>query len=667
MARRRQESDPQLLAVCRLEGDEVHVLLVREGSGTGHATVDRFRCRESELEDRLLEASCSRVLAILPASSTLVRTVHVPASSSALQVESAIRLEAESRLLGATPRHRSGIRLVGIETATPTGLVVAWPDTLEPGLESLGHDLDVHWIPEVACLALLAGDTPKGLTAFLDADGSTSAVVPSPKGPVYRVTRGRPGATPTERLRPLVVESLLAEGVDAGEIERVVSDLLSNLPSIEGGMVASPDADDRIEGLVDRPLPDRHDPDGASMRLLVAALAIHSGADAEIASLRRHEFVEQPGFLGAMTSRLSDGRTAVAVTTLALLVLVLSPVAFAGLRLMVMNGKVADLDALERRVERVESLGMVYRELDRQAWSVTKLLGDISNLMPEQIELVSISLTHGEPVSLSGFAKRDGDMTGTDVVFEFNRRLRESGLFANAGPMPSIDPPDSKGYSEFTISAELDDPLRQVRPKAEDDYAVLTFSDRRYGPVDEDGYLIVDPEAREARIAELIDRGIDLERSIQLASAGTSSSGSAERAGTPSRSTSSSRTSGRPSRGTASAGASAPSDPEAPSEARANADEGTRESSGSRASSTRSRGSSGSSGPASRGDIRSRVIEIPEPLTPEEVAQLSNAEAKARLTKVASARSAPNATDEQKAALKSEWEMLLQRIRETMP
>ena len=29
--------------------------------------------------------------------------------------------------------------------------------------------------------------------------------------------------------------------------------------------------------------------------------------------------------------------------------------------------------------------------------------------------------------------------------------------------------------------------------------------------VDEDGYLIVDPEAREARIAELIDRGIDLE------------------------------------------------------------------------------------------------------------------------------------------------------------
>ena len=61
------------------------------------------------------------------------------------------------------------------------------------------------------------------------------------------------------------------------------------------------------------------------------------------------------------------------------------------------------------------------------------------------------------------------------------------------------------------------------------------------------------------------------------------------------------------------------------------------------------------------------MIEIPEPLTPEEVAQLSNAEAKARLTKVASARSAPNATDDQKAALKSEWEMLLQRIRETMP
>ena len=142
---------------------------------------------------------------------------------------------------------------------------------------------------------------------------------------------------------------------------------------------------------------------------------------------------------------------------------------------MVMNGKVADLEA-GQRVERSRA----------SAWSIgnstdsvvhDELLGDISNLMPEQIELVSISLTHGEPVALSGFAKRDGDMTGTDVVFEFNRRLRESGLFANAGPMPSIDPPDSKGYSEFTISAELDDPLRQVKPKAEDDYAVLTATD----------------------------------------------------------------------------------------------------------------------------------------------------------------------------------------------
>jgi hypothetical protein len=318
----------------------------------------------------------------------------------------------------------------------------------------------------------------------------------------------------------------------------------------------------------------------------------------------------------------------------------------------------------------VENLEKVYRELDRQAWSITKLLGDVSNLMPEQIELLSMTLTHGEPITVMGVAKRDADMSGTDIVFDFNRRLRESKLFLDYGPVPSIEQPDARGYTEFKLTAVLDDPLRPVQPRPENDYAVLSYRDRRYGPVDDDGYLIVDPDARQERLDAMIARGIDLSKPLPAMEAAPSSSSEA-----PSSSQADARSSTPPSERTSSSSSRASSEETETDVADARTSrEPSRESTRSRdraSSSGRDRESSreggSSDGPASRSSIRSRVIEIPEPLSSEEIETLSNAEAKARLAKIAGARNAPNATEEQKKALKDEWDSLLNRIRETNP
>ncbi len=663
MARRRTEFETNLIAVCRRRGDGVLVLLVREQSpGSPVKIVDRFACTPDELESRVLEARCGRILAILPSTATLVRTIHVP-PAGALQVESAIRIEAESRLLGSAPPHRSGLGLIGIEGTTPTGLVVSWPDALDPGLPDVNPEIDVTWVPEIACLAAIAGDDPTSITAILDADGSTAAVVPTPKGPVYRATRGLPDASPEDRLRPLVAESLLGEGVDPNTIEVTVGDLLGDIESrlIEDALLRGPDADARLAKLAENGLEDVGEIDQASSRLLLAALGVASGENSNLAMLRRFEHREQPGILGTIVHRLSEGRNAVAIATIAFLLLIISPLAFSGLRLMIMRGKVENLAALEERVLRVENLQKVYRELDRQAWSVTKLLGDISNLMPEQIELVSVSITHGDPVTVTGLAKRDGDLSGTDIVFNFNRRLRESGLFADVGPMPSIDPPDGRGYSEFKITAELADPLRPIRTSPEDDYAVLSYRDRRYGPVDDDGYLIVDPDARQDRIDAMIARGIDLDRTLPPTEAAPSSGSRASSPSDNRASSPSARDSDRDSdRGSSVADSSQPEQ---------EAGE-TIEARGRPSAADRGRDSSrsdGASAPASRSSIRSRVVEIPDPLSPEEIEILSNAEAKARLAKIAGARNAPDATDEQKATMKEEWDALLNRIRETNP
>lgn len=661
MARRRTEFDSDLMAVCRHDGEAARVLLIQGNAGS-RSLVDRFECRSTELSDRLTAASCGRVLVILPSSATLVRTIHVP-QGSPIQVESAIRVEADARLLGSAPDHRTGLAMIGQSGPHPTGLVVAWPETLDPGVPALTSDLEVTWVPEIACLAFLAGNTPAEISVVLDRGGSTTAVIPTPNGPVFRSSRGNPDGDTEARLRPMVVETLLAEGLEPALIEAELDRLLQGTSGrlIGEALLLESGAEDRIAGLIASAALPADGPNACSDRLLLAAIGVADGSMSSLANLRRTEFREKPGFIGALSSRLSNGRTAVAIAFAAILVMVLSPLAFAGLRLMVMRGKVVDLKDLEAQVLQVENLGKVYRELDKQAWSITKLLGDISNLMPKQIELISISLAHGEPVSVTGVAKQDGDLSGTDVVFIFNRELRESGLFADAGPLPSIEPPDGRGYSEFKFTAELADPLRQLRPRPEDDYAVLTYRDRRYGPVDDDGFLILDPEDRQARIDALVARGVSLDKPLAAIEADVDPNGSTADASRPSSTpTASSSNTSRPPRG-------ADNDREIASSAEPEGTVEQESSSRSRGSTaSRSRGASPrSSGeaPASRGSVRNKVIDIPEPLAPEEIDAMTVPEAKDRLGKVSRARQAAGIDDEQKARLKEEFNALMQRIR----
>lgn len=683
MARRRIESEPDLLAICRRRDDEgrppqARVLLVRGG----RTVVDRFTCDLDVLPDRLAELSCGRVLGVLPGSATLVRTIHVPPAAP-MQVEAAIRLEAEARLLGSAPRHRTGIGIIGGDGDHPTGVVVAWPEGLDGGLGPLegagGAGFEIERVPEIACLAMLAGEAPSGLVASIDGHGrsrTVSVVVPTTDGPVFRSSRGGHGDL-SDRLRPLVVESLLAEGRTPAEIESGTMSLIDPVAArtLGGLLVIDPDAEQRLSDRHDGLVPPADDPHAADDRLLLAALDVADGRLAALARLRAEETIEEPGFLRNVVHRLSDGRTAVAIVFVAILAMVLAPLAAAGIRLAVMRGKVEDLSALEARVRESENRQKVYRELDRQAWSITKLLGDVSNLMPEQIETVSISLSHGDPMSITGFAKRDGDVSGTDAVFDFNRRLRESGLFADAGPMPSIEPPDARGYSEFKITAELADPLRPLRPAAAEDYAVLSFSDRRFGPVDDDGYLIVDADKKESRLAAMIERGLAFDRALpELKADGDPNVAAAPSPSEASETTppASPETGETTATGTADdtaiargGGSDRPSRPERttrpprPSETERGADDG---STGGR---DRTRGGTGGSGePASRGSIRTNVVDIPPPITPEEVSVLSVAEARDRLSKVAAARSAPGLSDEDKERLKEEFRMLMERVRE---
>lgn len=658
MARKRPETRPTLLGLCRHDDGEYRVLLVSEIDGT--RIVDRWSCTGSELGPRLTAAGCGQLLVILPATATLVRTVHVPPASP-LQVESAIRIEAEAKLMGSAPPHRTATGLLGIESPHPTGLAVAWPEALTADLPPLPDEIEVGWVPEIACLAFLSGDESQHLIAQITGmAGSTaiSAVIPSTDGPVFRSTRSdRLGLDPSDQLRPLVVETLLSDGIAPDRLEATLTDLLKDIDDrmISGGLVVDqPETDARLNRLATNIALESTGRWAATDRLLLAILGVREGGLAHLARLRRDERSIDPGVLGRSIEKLSHGRTAVGIVIAAILVFLLVPLASSGLRLAIMNLKVDDLAQLQRDVQQHENLKTVYRELDKQAWSMTKLLGDIANLTPEEIEITSISIAHGEPIAISGVAKRGNDIEGRDIVFEFTRRLRESKLFAET--RPSIEEPDSRGYTEFSVSAELASPLLELRTKAQDDYAILTYRDRRYGPTDDDGYLIVDQELKDARLQALIDRGLMFDRPLDsvesepdpdsIAASTTTTSRETGQSSAASTSRNTTSTEARTSDSETTSGAGSPN--RRPREAR-------------------DRPSSPSRGgePASRGTIRDKVVEIPPPLSEGEVATLSNAEAKATLEKVASARKQPGLDDEVEERLKREFYLLMARIQET--
>ena len=636
------------------------MILVSEADGP--RIVDRWSCAGSELGPRLTAAGCDELSVILPASATLVRTVHVPPASP-LQVESAIRIEAEAKLLGSAPAHRTATGLLGIDSPHPTGLSVAWPESLEVDLPPLPEEIEVHWVPEIACLAFISGSECDRIIAQItqiDESTAVSAVIPSTEGPVFRSMRSDLlDQDPASILHPLVVETLLSDGTPAERLESTVDGLLADIPqrNISGGLVTDRDETDaKLSSLASNITLEATGRWAATDRILLAILGVRAGGLGHLANLRMDQHSVDPGVLGRVVEKLSEGRTAVAIVITAILLFLLVPLAGAGLRLGVMHLKVDDLARLQGDVEQHENLKTIYRALDSEAWSMTKILGDIANLTPEQIELTSISVAHGEPVSISGVAKRDGDMEGRDVVFEFNRRLRESGLFADAGPLPSIEAPDSRGFTEFDVSAELSNPLREIRTRAEDDYAVLTYQDRRYGPTDDDGYLIIDADLKDARIAAMIKRGLNFDRPLMKARAQADPNSVAV----------ADADSGRdPATATLDAPAGTPESPEESPSTRSSGEE----SSGSpnrRPRDARDRPSTPSRGePASRSSIRDKVIEVPPPITAEEVATLNNAEAKATLEKVSLARKQPGLDEEVQARLKQEFYLLLARIQET--
>ncbi len=635
------QRNPAVVAVLAPDGDTgswrgaaiersaqgCRVLDVRELLDSGGASGASAESGASEARepigawiDRWMAGSA---LLLLPSAAVIARTLTLPGAAPD-RLAMALRLQVENVLLGGTLRHRAGAGLLAaVEGQSDRhALLVEWPQS-SPVPEvpnDLPSDLPVTYAPGIAALAALSDGRSRSLMVDLDrASGCIGIALQMGDAITYRVVRedGSDGASWEESARRAVAETLLLAGVDDTDASRMVQATQAQFPHDGSGLLTpgGPDASElsaMVAGTSADPLWWHR------WGLLVGAGVASAGELAPTVQLRATEARTTGGLLTRMIERCSEPKTAASRVLAAVAAVALVPIGVSSLRMAVLDWKLPDPQAYERLLQRADQQAAMYRDYQRYAWPMTKLLGDLASTTPEGIELESVSLGFGSPMLVSGAAKPQGSQSATDAILMMERQMRESGIFDRV--VKNWEAPNAAGIVKFSITASVAQPVQMPDYPEVQDFAKRTLRDRRYGT----------------------DSG-------SIASSGTTSTAEPPPApaGAP---VVAINPPGTPPRAPDATNPSPASDP-ATTTASAT-DTRTRRGFGSAANDAATRGSSR---PASGGDAAA----VPDPLSDEQIASMSKAEANEALARVSRARAQKNLDPAVEQRLKDEFYKLI--------
>jgi Tfp pilus assembly protein PilN len=431
--------------------------------------------------DRWLAGSA---LILLPSASVIARTLTLPTAAPD-RLAMALRLQVENVRLGGTPRHRAGAGLIATgEGGTDRhALLVEWPESspIPAPPEGIPSEFSPTYAPGIAALAALGDVGTRSLLVDLDREsGCVGIALQSESSITFRVVRedGSDGVAWAEAARRAVAETLLLAGVDDADASRMVQAAEAQMPTDGSGLIApgGPSIAELSARVAGTPA------DTAWWHrwgLLVGAAIASAGELAPTVQLRAVEARAAGGFLSRTVERCSEPKAATALVCAAIAVVALLPMGIAGLRVAVLEWKLPDPEMYERQLRRADQQISMYRDYQRYAWPMTKLLGDLASTTPEGIELESISLGFGSPMTVSGAAKPQGSQSATDAILLMERQMRTSGIFDRV--VKNWEAPNAAGIVKFTITAAVTQPVQMPDYPEQQDFAKRTLRDRRYG------------------------------------------------------------------------------------------------------------------------------------------------------------------------------------------
>lgn len=479
-------SDPNILAVVHRAGRIWRGLIAALKSGKPVLIASReFPLdRISRLDEWLNENQAGSVLCVLPAASVICRVCALP-DAPPEQLEQALRLQAESHLLGVSSAHRLAMAVLpnAPGETSRTGIILAWPQTSP--FEAPPTTRPVTFVPDVAALAaVLNGQRPAGALLWLDrADGSVALALTHAAGAVLRATREDAESTDNwqRSIGRIIAETGMNVAHSGAFIDSLVRDAQQKAASLKLNDAALfvpqeliSTAANRVQGLSDDPIW------WSQYGVAAGALLARTGPLADLTQMQQAPPREVPTRIKTALEALSRPRAATAVVIACAVLLMFGPVALSGARLAVLKLRFGDVQKqLDAAVASRNQLAM-YRELEhQQIWPMTKLLADITTNAPMGIKLESIRIDGGKDFSVSGTAIRSDGHDPMDVVGMMQENLGKAGLFneirASTGNSSNL------GMFKFDLSGKVTKPYYAPKYDIALDFGKWTFADRREG------------------------------------------------------------------------------------------------------------------------------------------------------------------------------------------
>ncbi|MEY5060576.1 MAG: hypothetical protein RIS45_497 [Planctomycetota bacterium] len=483
--------DDSLLAVAERQSDQWRVLLARRGDQTTVLEARTF-ASDAAIASWLTEQRCGDLRMVLPAHTTIVRSVTIPVASQG-QMLAALRLQAEGMFLGSVPLVRIGLGVLdGGSESERQGVIMAWPESQSGSAPSAKLEAITRYVPEPAAMLVLAsGDRPA-----ISADRSVGSIAIAMRSPSkgsleIRATRETAasdidGDAPwNEGLRRALVETALNAGMEPAQIGAFVSGVeASTERSGDRVLMLDPNLAEILGAKLDVRVSAASD--GAEWwrewAIPLAALVVACGPLADLAKLRRAEERVAPSRTERFVQRYSKPSRALLVSCVAIGIVGVAPIASAWLRMKALEWKMPqEPSAFEAAQRKVDQRIALYSELSKRTLPVAKILGDLACCTPDGIEIEQIQLSSTQGVTIRGVAKAQGERSAAEIVNTMARLMDSSGIFDKTHWRWNM--PDGRGIFKFDLDALIVRPNKSGSFK-DHDWSVKSLVQVKYPQAD---------------------------------------------------------------------------------------------------------------------------------------------------------------------------------------
>lgn len=438
------------------------------GKVVAHVTINAGDA--AALKNELDQQNVEHLIHVLPGGATLCRVIELP-NASDQELLQAVALQAEAQLPSNIPPHRRGAGL--IDAGAPAGhravLVTGWAGESDAAV--IGLD-DETWTSEAAALSLLLAGRNQAMAAYADREsGSLTVVASSGQRTAFRTVRedGSDRDAWNRAVETTLTETAMRAGLNGSIIE-------THSGSGAQALLLDPTARRRLSQLVagDSAFMQQHGVAALAAVGFCSATALNEG----LFELTKNPRVPRRSMPERFARWIAKPSHAYGVLIATLLIALFVPMALAYARKEVLSNKLARIEGdaeTQKALAAVDTRVAVYRELEQRRWPMTKLLADLSQLMPVGTELESVQMGGAERFIIRGYAD------SFDLVSKLQSQLNGSNVFDDvsidkSGPGSS----DTKRAVQFDISGRVVRPFSDAKG-AEDFTGDKRLAKRLYG------------------------------------------------------------------------------------------------------------------------------------------------------------------------------------------